>query len=48
MAFDLGRAGEIEAEAPVGDVAVVADPVQQLAAAGVVVPAPVLVDARSM
>ena len=29
-----------------GDVAVMADPVEQLAAAGVVVPAPVLVDAH--
>ena len=40
------RAGVVEAEAPMSDVAVVADPVEELTAAGVVVPAPVLINAH--
>ena len=46
VAFDLRGAAVVHVHAPMGDVAVVADPVQQLAAAGVVVPAPVHVHAR--
>lgn len=42
---DFGGAAAVHVEAPVGDVAVVADPVEELAAADVVVPAPVFVDA---
>ena len=42
----LHRSGVVAVHSPVGDVAVVADPVEQLAAADVVVPAPVLVDSR--
>ena len=45
MAFYFRRAAEVEAETPVGNVAVVADPIQQLASTRVPVPAPVLVDA---
>src|SRR5215469_5265385 len=44
VALDFRRAGMVKAKAPVRDVAVVPDPVEKLAAAGVVVPAPVLVD----
>ena len=43
--FDLGRPAVVHVHAPMRDVAVVPDPVQQLSAAGVVVPAPVIVDA---
>ena len=45
LAFDFGRAVVVEVHAPVSDVAMMADPVEQLSAAGVVVPAPVGVDA---
>lgn len=43
--FDFVRAGAVHVHAPVSDVAVVADPVEELAAADVVVPAPVFVNA---
>ena len=43
--FDFVGAGAVHVHAPVGDVAVVADPVEELAAADVVVPAPVFVNA---
>ena len=46
MPFDLRRPGVIESQPPVRDIAVVPDPVHQLAAAGVVVPAPVLINAH--
>src|ERR1035441_4538065 len=43
--FNLRWTGVIESQAPMRDVAVVADPIHQLSAAGVVVPSPVLIDA---
>src|SRR5258706_1825772 len=43
--FDLGRAVVVEVEPPMGDVAMMADPIQQLAAAGIVVPTPIHVNA---
>ena len=43
--LDLSRTAAVHVHAPVGDVAVVADPVEQLTAADVVIPAPVLVNA---
>src|SRR6187549_2044893 len=39
LAFDLGRAGTITIHAPVSDIAMVPDPIEQLSAAGVVIPA---------
>src|SRR4029077_8633035 len=45
VAFNLRGAGEVGVHAPVRDVAVVANPVEQLAAAGVVIPTPVHVHA---
>src|SRR4030043_1831903 len=44
-ALDFDRPGEFPAHAPVGDVAVMTDPVHELAAAEIHVPAPVHVDA---
>src|ERR1019366_1944833 len=44
LALDLEGAGVIEIATPVGDVAMVPDPVEQLAPARVVVPAPVPVN----
>ena len=46
VAFDFGRAVVVAIHAPVRNVAMMADPVEQLSAAGVVIPAPVFVDAR--
>src|ERR1700678_986490 len=46
VALYLRGASEIETQTPMRDVTVMADPVEQLPAAGVVVPAPVLGDAR--
>ena len=46
VTFDLRRPGIVAVHAPVRDVAMVSNPVQQLPAAGVVIPAPVHVDAR--
>src|SRR5262249_17776856 len=43
VAFDFGRAGVVEVTAPMSDVAMMADPIEQLPAAGVVVPTPMLV-----
>src|ERR1035437_1628484 len=39
--FDFRRAGVVEVAPPMGDIAMMSDPVHQLAAAGVVVPPPV-------
>ena len=45
LAFDFERAGTVEVQPPMRDVAVMADPIEELAAAGVVIPAPVHVKA---
>src|SRR6266567_2190246 len=46
-AFDFQRSpAAIAIHSPMGDIAMVADPIQQLAAANVVIPTPVFVDAR--
>src|SRR5258708_29967514 len=47
MTFYFGRAGIIEVAPPMSNVAMVPNPIHQLAATSIVVPAPVFVDAAS-
>src|SRR5258708_4416204 len=47
MTFYFGRAGIIEVAPPMSDVAMMPNPIHQLAAPRIVIPAPVLVDAAS-
>src|ERR1039458_2426580 len=46
VAFNFRRPVAVSTHSPMRDVAVVADPVEELPAAGVVIPAPVFVQAR--
>src|SRR2546425_10404923 len=41
VAFDLGWSRAVTIHSPMGDIAVMTDPVEQLTATGVVVPAPI-------
>src|SRR5262245_21636756 len=45
VTFDFGRTGVVKVQPPMSNVAVVPDPVEQLASADIVVPTPVHVDA---